>query len=45
MLKQVWTRYPDWRLGQLIENLDISFFTEDDEALRKLHEYEFDTGL
>lgn len=46
-LKSIWSTVPDWRLGQLFENIrrtmahsgrDI-FFVEDEELLRVLESY------
>lgn len=45
MLQQGWEKVPDWRLGQLIENLKryISvndlFYIEDDELVEKIIEF------
>ena len=36
VLKKVWEKYPDLRLGQLIEDAGIRFMTEDDDAVRGL---------
>lgn len=44
-LTQGWTRVPDWRFGQLIENLkryigkDDLFYIEDDEMLKYIESY------
>ena len=41
-LKQAWEKFPDWRFGQLIENLKIDigvndlFYIEDDELVEKI---------
>lgn len=37
-LYQIWAMQPDLRLGQIMGNADISYYTEDDEALEKLVE-------
>lgn len=37
-LYQIWAMQPDLRLGQIVGNSDISYYTEDDEALEKLVE-------
>ena len=45
MLRQGWGKVPDWRLGQLIENLKryISvndlFYIEDDELVEKIIDF------
>jgi uncharacterized protein YihD (DUF1040 family) len=31
-----WEKHPDLRLGQILGNLRIDYYTEDDEALRRL---------
>lgn len=42
ILQQGWEKVPDWRLGQLIENLkryigiDDLFYIEDDELIEKI---------
>jgi tRNA A37 methylthiotransferase MiaB len=36
VLKKVWEKYPDLRLGQLIEDAGIGFMTEDDDAVKGL---------
>ena len=44
-LKQLWHRLPDWRLGQLIENLarainpycKDAFYVEDEDMLRSIN--------
>ena len=45
MLQQGWEKVPDWRLGQLIENLkryigiDDLFYIEDDEMTKKIVDF------
>ena len=45
MLQQGWEKVPDWRLGQLIENLkraigvDDLFYIEDDELVEKIIDF------
>ena len=45
LLQQGWTKVPDWRLGQLFENLkryigvDDLFYIEDDEMTKKIIEF------
>ena len=43
LIKEIWTKYPDWRLGQLLCNTtfieDNIFYMEDDEVQRQLHCY------
>ena len=34
-----WRNHPDWRLGQLLSNLDINRITEDDVLLQRLQDY------
>ena len=45
LLQEGWSKVPDWRFGQLIENIkryvgrsDL-FFTEDDEMVEIIKEY------
>ena len=44
-LQQGWEKVPDWRLGQLIENLkryigvDDLFYIEDDKMIEKIIEF------
>lgn len=35
-VRQVWEKYPDMRLSQLILNTEATYFTEDDELMTKL---------
>lgn len=38
-LYALWMRFPDWRLGQLIENLtgcSDNFYVEDDDLMRMI---------
>jgi hypothetical protein len=35
-LGEVWMEHPDLRLGQIISNASIGFYTEDDRALTEL---------
>lgn len=37
--EKLWEMYPDYRLGQLVENCGINFFTDDDEVLKRLKVY------
>ena len=45
MLQQGWEKVPDWRLGQLTENLkryigiDDLFYIEDDEMTKKIVDF------
>lgn len=45
MLRQGWEKVPDWRFGQLIENLkryigiDDLFYIEDDEMTKKIVDF------
>ena len=45
MLQQGWEKVPDWRLGQLIENLkryisvDDLFYIEDDKMIEKIIDF------
>ena len=45
MLRQGWEKVPDWRLGQLIENLkryigvDDLFYIEDDKMIEKIVDF------
>lgn len=32
-LAVLWKKYPDLRLGQLLENLGVQYYTEDDTVL------------
>lgn len=36
VLEVAWEDNPDLRLGQLLGNLDVGYFTEDDETLTRL---------
>lgn len=36
-LGELWMANPDLRLGQIIGNATISYYTEDDEASQNLH--------
>ena len=44
-LQQAWKKFPDWKLGQLIENLkryigvDDLFYIEDDELVEKIIDF------
>ena len=38
-LLELWLLNPDYRLGQLIENCGINFFTEDDKVLINLENH------
>lgn len=38
-LGEAWKRVPDMRLGQLLENAGVDFYTEDIEAIRKVEEF------
>lgn len=38
-LEKLWNMYPDYRLGQLITNLGINFFMEDDEIQKRISNY------
>ena len=42
VIRQLWEKYPDWRLGQLVFNLAgrDPFYIEDDELVRKATEYD-----
>ena len=45
MLRQGWEKVPDWRFGQLIENLkryigvDDLFYIEDDKMIEKIVDF------
>ena len=45
MLRQGWEKVPDWRFGQLIENLkryigvDDLFYIEDDKMIEKIIDF------
>ena len=45
LLRRGWEKVPDWRLGQLIENLkryiniDDLFYIEDDELVEKIIDF------
>lgn len=38
-LGELWTMNPDLRLGQIIGNASITFYTEDDKALLALNQW------
>jgi len=38
-LKEAWKRIPDMRLGQLLENAGVNFYTEDVDAISKVFEF------
>ena len=44
-IEKQWENFPDWRLGQLIENIkrfyniDDLFYTEDDEMLKLIENF------
>lgn len=39
VLGELWSENPDLRLGQIISNADITFYTEDDYALIALTQW------
>jgi len=42
LIKQLWEKYPDWRLGQLIVNVSDTndvFYVEDDRVVKGLRNY------
>lgn len=39
VLGELWMEYPDLRLGQIIGNASITFYTEDDQAEKSLTEW------
>lgn len=42
LLAQLWEKYPDWRLGQLVVNVsdtDEIFYVEDDRVEKGLRNY------
>jgi uncharacterized protein YihD (DUF1040 family) len=38
-LARIWQNNPDLRLGQILGNCDITYFTEDDVALEALRKH------
>ena len=38
-LKEAWKQVPDMRLGQLLENAGVDFYTEDIDAVSKVFEF------
>jgi hypothetical protein len=38
-LGEIWQENPDLRLGQIIANASITFYTEDDQALREIQKW------
>lgn len=38
-LKKAWEKVPDLRLGQLLEDAGVQFYTEDGEAIRRVEEF------
>ena len=38
-LRKLWARVPDMRLGQLLENAGVTFYTEDEDMIRKVKEF------
>jgi hypothetical protein len=38
-LGELWQEHPDLRLGQIIGNASITFYTEDDQAEKSLTEW------
>lgn len=38
-IAELWARVPDMRLGQLLDNAGVSFYTEDEDAIRKVEEF------
>lgn len=38
-LDELWTMNPDLRLGQIVGNASITFYTEDDKALLALNQW------
>ena len=39
-LGELWQKNPDLRLGQIISNASIHFYTEDDKALTGLRQWD-----
>lgn len=38
-LCKLWARVPDMRLGQLLENAGVTFYTEDGDMIQKVKEF------
>ena len=35
-IEEIWTQFPDLRLMQLLLNMDVTYYTEDDALIKKL---------